>query len=204
MRKSLLALGALLTMSAALEAYDRPGRGPRRGPGRGGHGRGGHGYEECTVRRGRIVLHFDGQRFGRFNDTMYIRRSIMDMCGIRTRNMHIDGVVLVAKSRRGFGSASFRVGDDYTPYYRVGGMRGRMDRIRFYNPKRGSRGPWQMHFRGNIRVRKLVVLVDDYDRGGWGDDRDDRRRRRRRGGRIGDVLGDIGGVLDDVVDVVRD
>ena len=37
--------------------------------------------------------------------------------------------------------------------------RGGFDRVRFRNPKRNSRGPWQLHLRGKIKIKKIVVKL---------------------------------------------
>lgn len=91
-------------------------------------------------------------------------------------NMDLRKVVLVAKSRKGRGCALLRVGNWTTPLYAVAGdpssfrnqNRHSFDRVKFRNPSRSSRGPWQVDLHGNFIVRKVVLEVEEHRRPQYG------------------------------------
>ena len=145
------------------------------------------GFGRCRVRRGRIVLRMNGREyFGR--NTLYLKRMINRLCDdtLPLGRLRLAGVKLVAKSRMGLGYARLRVGPNEGRRHRIGGFsrdyghRGQFDRVMMRNPSRfgNSRGVWQIKLRGNIRVRKVVILLDhgrggrrgDGRRGPWHDD----------------------------------
>ena len=84
------------------------------------------------------------------------------------RDLHLRKVVLVGKTKGGRGHAQLRVGSHTTDMYRVQGHprdfhyddRSTFDKVRFYNPSYGSRGPWQLFLRGKFKVRKVVLIVE--------------------------------------------
>ncbi len=85
-------------------------------------------------------------------------------------NVDLRKVVLIAKSKKGRGSARLRIGQRWTPRYRVDGnpqsfhryQRYTFDRIHFRLPSANARGPWQIDLQGNFIVRKVVVVVEDH------------------------------------------
>jgi hypothetical protein len=89
---------------------------------------------------------------------------------VKVSNMDLRKVVLFAKSQKGKGGASLRVGDRATSMYKVDGRprsfknmkRKSFDRMRFQNPSNNSRGPWQVDLAGNFIVRKVVLEVEDH------------------------------------------
>lgn len=100
--------------------------------------------------------------------TIYLKKSLKDQYPwLRISDLDLQKVVLVAKSKRGHGGAALRVGKWTTDRYEVGGepwlfqddRRYTYDKIRFRNPSRNSNGPWQLHLRGNFKVRKVIVVV---------------------------------------------
>ncbi len=92
--------------------------------------------------------------------------------GVDIRNLELERVILVAKTRRGFGDAALRVGKFWSESYQVAGSpwdfydnsRYTFDRIHFSNPSHDNKGPWQIDLHGNFVVRKVVVVVDDKSR----------------------------------------
>lgn len=87
--------------------------------------------------------------------------------GIAPRNMELIAVKLVAKSKRGRGQATLLVGQDAsypetiggTPYDFHDDSRYTFDRIRMQNPAYDSQGKWQIELQGNIKVKKVVLIV---------------------------------------------
>lgn len=93
-------------------------------------------------------------------------------------NFKLERVRLVAKSRQGRGQAKLVVGQWQSSNERVDGRpidwdwnnRNSYDRIVFHNgARRGdNQGRWQLHMRGNFKVRRIVLVLKRKRRGGNG------------------------------------
>ena len=103
--------------------------------------------------------------------TLFLKKSLKQQYPrAKISNMDLRKVVLFAKSKKGKGGASLRVGDRVTSMYRVNGhpksfkneRRASFDRVKFRNPSNNSRGPWQVDLDGNFIVRKVVIEVEDH------------------------------------------
>ena len=89
---------------------------------------------------------------------------------VELSNVDLRKVVLIAKSKKGRGSARLRIGQRWTPKYQVDGdprsfrryQRYTFDRIHFQLPSANDRGPWQIDLQGNFIVRKVVIVVEDH------------------------------------------
>jgi len=105
--------------------------------------------------------------------TIFLKRSLKEQYPwVKVSDLELKKVVLVAKSKKGRGGAGLRVGKWATDLSEVGGSprsfhdngRNSFDRVKFWNPSHSSRGRWQLGFRGNIIVRKIVLVVDNHKR----------------------------------------
>jgi hypothetical protein len=101
---------------------------------------------------------------------LHLKRALRDQYpGLNIKNLNLRKVVLIGKTRVGMGRAQLRVGSEVTDMYRVSGHprdfhydnRRTFDRVRFRNPSYGSRGPWQLYLRGDFKVRKVVLIVEN-------------------------------------------
>lgn len=83
---------------------------------------------------------------------------------INFNNWDLKRVVLVAKSARGFGEASLKVGRRGSRIETVDGnrfdfrRRGHYHRVAFFAPG-SDRGKWQIHMQGRIKVKKVIVVA---------------------------------------------
>jgi hypothetical protein len=123
--------------------------------------------------RERFVLDFDDSQIrGHRGEaaTIFLKKSLKNQypwLDLSDKDLH--RVVLVAKSKRGRGGASLRVGDRMTGMSEVAGRPGTFknyrrytfDRVQLRNPSSDSRGPWQIDLKGNFIVRKVVLEMDD-------------------------------------------
>lgn len=125
-------------------------------------------------RRHRVELDFAGQRY-RGDNTLYLKRALLEQYpSFRFRGKQLKKVILFAKSRRGMGSATLKVGDDLSVAEIVDGNRRefRIDepytfyKLIFQNPSYDSRGVWQILLKGNIKVSKVILK---FKRGGSDD-----------------------------------
>ncbi len=139
----------------------------------------------ASAAREKIILDFDDNYYhaGRGEKaTLYLRREVKQQYpGFNLKSMNLEKVVLVAKSRMGYGRAQLRVGENVTREKRIDGnpdqyhdnRRFTFDRAVFHNPSRNSRGRWQIHMRGNFVVRRVILVVNDCncrcDDRGYGD-----------------------------------
>lgn len=90
---------------------------------------------------------------------------------LKIRNLELRKVVLIAKSKRGHGTARLLVGNNASYPERINGFpdqfhdnRGySFDRVPFHNPSRASDGRWQIELQGNLVVRKVFLVLDDHD-----------------------------------------
>lgn len=105
--------------------------------------------------------------------TIFLKRSLKEQYPwVKVSDLDLKKVVLVAKSKKGRGGAGLRVGKWETDMSTVGGSsrsfhdngRNSFDRVKFWNPSRSSRGPWQLGLRGNFIVKKIVLVVDNHRR----------------------------------------
>lgn len=124
----------------------------------------------------RFVLDFgdtviDGR--GRAPATLLLKKTLKDQYPwVNIQNLELKRVILVAKTRRGFGRAALRVGNSWSESYQVAGTawdfhdsdRYTFDRIHFSSPSPYGNGPWQIDLRGNFVVRKVILVVDDQSR----------------------------------------
>lgn len=83
------------------------------------------------------------------------------------RDLEIDGVMLMAKSKFGNGEATLIVGQNASYPVRVGGRSANFQidnirsfsRIQISSPSRSSEGRWQLETKGNVKVKAIIVLV---------------------------------------------
>ncbi len=103
--------------------------------------------------------------------TIFLKKSLKEQYPwVQVSDLKLKKVVLVAKSKQGRGGAGLRVGTLATDMHEVGGSprafhnngRSSFDRVKFWNPSHGSRGPWQLGLRGNFIVRKVILIVDNH------------------------------------------
>ena len=112
----------------------------------------------------RFVLRYDGEVF-RGQSTIYLKREIRNQHPhMRLRNLHLERVVVVAKSARGNGLVYLQTGAYRSREELIDGNRhdflgqGQYFRIPFSSPRSGL-GPWQLHLRGKIKIKKIIVIV---------------------------------------------
>lgn len=105
--------------------------------------------------------------------TIFLKRSLKEQYPwVKVSDLELKKVVLVAKSKKGRGGAGLRVGKWATDMNEVGGNprsfhkngKNSFDRVKFWNPSNSSRGQWQLGLRGNVIVRKIVLVVDNHKR----------------------------------------
>lgn len=110
------------------------------------------------------------------NAVIQLKLLLQQQHNINPANFRFIGARLVAKSRQGQGTAQLVVGNWASYEQRVQGNPadynrpgpGTFDRIDFGNDSGDDRGVWQIHLRGNIKTRKVVVVLDRGGGGGGG------------------------------------
>lgn len=102
--------------------------------------------------------------------TIYLKQELQRQYpNIRINDLELSRVRLVAKTRHGQGSATLQVSRWTSAPYRVNGhpadfhrdLPRTFDRVDIENGARSDRGVWQIHLRGNFKVRKVVLFVED-------------------------------------------
>ena len=86
----------------------------------------------------------------------------------RLRNADLIRVKLVAKTKHGRGTATLVVGQQQSNAIMVDGIpqdfhrnqRYTYDRVFIDNPSWDSMGKWQIHLRGNFKIKRVVVVVE--------------------------------------------
>jgi len=126
--------------------------------------------------RERYVIDFDDSHIRGYRGekaTIFLKKSLKAQYPwVRLADLELEKVVLVAKSKKGRGGAGLRVGRWTTDMYGVDGSprqfhdngRSTFDRVKFWNPSKNSNGPWQLEVKGNLIVRKVVLMVRDHGR----------------------------------------
>jgi hypothetical protein len=117
---------------------------------------------QAPVERVRIPM--GGELFTQ-DSTIRIKQRLRDMGYGDLRDAQLKNVVLVAKSQAGRGQAELVVGQDFQPLLNVGlAPQGTFqdnqpltyNRLR-WNVRGSGQGRWQIHMRGRIRVRAVIV-----------------------------------------------
>ncbi len=124
----------------------------------------------ASAERVRLVLDYNDLHVkGRTDNKLHLKKKLKSQYpGIRLRKASLIKVKLVAKSKRGHGTAALHVGDQKTYREQIYGNRYdfndpspyTFDKIRFSNPSYDSQGKWQIDLRGNIKIRKVIVVVN--------------------------------------------
>lgn len=115
----------------------------------------------------KFVLKYYGERFTQ-NSVLKLKQGLKNQHGLNVNKWRIERVRLVAKSRQGNGRAKLVVGPNHTRWQRVdGGQRAfridqpwTWDKINFRNPSYRSEGNWQIHTRGNLKVKRVVMFLE--------------------------------------------
>lgn len=119
--------------------------------------------------RDRLVLRFHDDQF-RGQNTLYLKREIRNQHPrVRVRDLKLESVRLVAKSKLGRGTATLNVGGRSSYAETINGSqydfdssdRWTFDRVDLYPSGRRTSGAWQIDLRGNIKVREVVLFVRD-------------------------------------------
>lgn len=116
----------------------------------------------------KIVLKmFDDHLQGQ--NSISIKRELREQFpNLQLRRFTLDNVVLVAKSRKGQGKAKLEVNGTTSFIHQIDGYPSEFqdsdaytfDRIKIINPAYNSRGQWNLHLKGNLKVRKVVVNLN--------------------------------------------
>lgn len=125
-----------------------------------GRHHGGQGIQERLVIQ--VNQHLRGQNVIKLKQQIRAQYGQMDF-----QNMQLDRVRLVAKSKKGRGEAVLVVGQNASypatitgsPYDFQTQRPYTFARVGLVNPSRSSQGKWQIELKGNIKVKKVVVLV---------------------------------------------
>jgi|GEM_PF-6488756 len=108
--------------------------------------------------------------------TLHLKNLLRDQHNINPANFQFVGARLVAKSKNGNGSAALQVGNWTSNDKRVNGNpadwnrsnANTFDQIDFNNNSGDDNGVWQIDLRGNIKTRKVIVVLDRNGGGGGG------------------------------------
>jgi hypothetical protein len=114
----------------------------------------------------KLVLHIDEHMRGL--NTIKLKQKLKQQYpGIVPQRLKLAGVKVVAKSKKGHGQVSLIVGQDISyaetidgnPYDFHDNSAYTYDRIKIMNPSYDSMGKWQLELQGNIKVKKVVLLL---------------------------------------------
>lgn len=140
----------------------------------------------------KVELQF-GDRHLQGENTIFLKQDLKDQFpGLKLNRLSLDKIRVVAKSKQGQGKAKLQVGNEETFIYQIGGDPGSFssslpasfDRVDINRPGYDSEGVWQLHLKGNIVLRKVVVFFEEessfptptpgpgHQDGGWGHDDD--------------------------------
>jgi hypothetical protein len=123
-------------------------------------------YPTRGMQQERLVLqigeHLRGQNIIKLKQELK-----MQYPGINPKMLKLKAVKLVAKSKQGRGKATLVVGQDQSYQEIIGGdpydfhdnSGYTFDKIKMFNPSYDSQGKWQVHLKGNIKVKKVVLIV---------------------------------------------
>jgi hypothetical protein len=128
----------------------------------------------ALAEREKIVLDFDDNYYhagkGKTATLLLKHELRRQYPRLKVKNFKLRKVVLVAKSKRGHGTAQLLVGNNASHPERINGFPAQyhdnrgysFDRVPFHNPSRASDGRWQIVLQGNLVVRKVILVLDDH------------------------------------------
>ncbi len=118
----------------------------------------------------RIVLDFtDGHMQSRRGEQTAIflkKELIRHYPGINVSDLLLHKVILIGTSEKGKGLAQLRVGPNSSGVYQVGRHKHSFSQVELANPFRQSWGPWQLLLNGDVKIRKVVLEVENRSRSG--------------------------------------
>ncbi|MDD0852620.1 hypothetical protein HBN50_05905 [Halobacteriovorax sp. GB3] len=105
----------------------------------------------------------------RGESTIKLKQLLKAQTGKTAKGLELLRVAIVAKSKKGHGKVHLTVGQDDSlkeiidgrPYDFDDSHRSTFSRIVLRNPALSSQGVWQLKLKGNIKVRKVVLIVDE-------------------------------------------
>ncbi len=129
----------------------------------------------------RLDLEFRDQVFQGENTLMLKKEIQAQFPELKLARYTLEKVRLVAKSKMGKGQARLQVGQEVTFDYPVAGSPAMFDSIHpssyqaidFNRPGFDAEGVWQIHLKGNIRVKKVMLLLSEKTDSSWPDADDD-------------------------------
>ena len=123
----------------------------------------------------RLVLKYDDRHIQSSKHqpaTIYLKQELQrSYPGLDLSRQRLERIVVMAKSKKGNGTVQLRVNDDYSREMRVQGQSNSFnnkdtfnyDKIDIASPSSSRGGAWQLHFRGNFMLRKIVVITRQGD-----------------------------------------
>jgi hypothetical protein len=108
------------------------------------------------------------------NATIAIKQLLQRQHNINPANFQLVGVRLTAKSQHGQATAQLQVGNWSSNAKRIQGnptdwnRPNKYDQIDFNNNSGDDNGVWQIDLRGNVKTRKVVVVLERNGNGGGG------------------------------------
>lgn len=123
-------------------------------------------HRGMPVEKERIVLRLNQELRGQ--NTIKLKQELrLQNPAINPKRLELLAVKIVAKSARGRGEVVLQVGHQETypeiveghpADYRINAP-DTYDKIKLQNPSIDSKGKWQLHLRGKIKVKKVVLIV---------------------------------------------
>jgi hypothetical protein len=115
----------------------------------------------------KIRIHL-GEHYRGFNVLKLKQLAKQQHPSLNLQQMKLSSVKLVAKSKRGMGQATLLVGQNFGLSETIGGNRQEFhveapytyDRVRLSSNGMNSQGKWQIELQGNIKVKKVVLIVE--------------------------------------------
>ena len=102
---------------------------------------------------------------GQGDDTLKLRAKAKNQHGINTQDYNLEGITLIAKTRKGQGKARLKVGGELSAAQRIGGTPSEFHddsqwtyyEADFLNPKENSNGAWQVKLQGNFKIKEVIL-----------------------------------------------
>lgn len=175
-----LVLAAVIISGSIASAQ---GRGGERGP---GSGRDARDREHdriiertafCPAGRTGYEIELRDEEYQGRGEIIYLKKELLTKYPrLDLKNMNLQSVCLVAKSKFGRGTAELMVGQSSQDRKNIDGTPQGFDNVRertfdevmLNNYSRFDDVPWQIHLMGNVKIRKIVVhAVREPSGGGW-------------------------------------
>ena len=116
---------------------------------------------KCQYQNNTIILDYDGEKFKGYT-MLPLKNIISTLCFDvpSIRNLYLNKIIIIAKSKRDYGAAKLQIGRHISPPYILNDDY-RPVSIWVHNHRNLRSSRWKLYLEGKIKVKKLIIKVEE-------------------------------------------